>query len=156
MAQKTVKKAATKPAAKKTTAKKTPAKKTAVKKVVAAPSVVTAPVENVVHECGHECGCQCKCHGGKFGRFVRKLLLALIIFVLGFAAANVFCGNGPRGMRGPRVDFINGCVDMASVKCPELLQALSAMDADANGCISKSEYRAGKRELRRVMRAARN
>lgn len=156
MAQKTVKKVATKPAAKKTTVKKTPSARPAVKKVVAAPSVVTAPVENVVHECGHECGCQCKCHGGKFGRFVRKLLLALIIFVLGFAAANVFCGNGPRGMRGPRVDFVNGCVDMASVKCPQLVQMLSTADANADGCIARDEYRAAKREFRRAMRAARN
>ena len=153
MAQKTVKKvAAKKPAAKKTVVKKAAAKKPVAKKVVAAPAetVVVASAA----PCTHECGCGCKCHGG-FGRFVRKLLLALIIFILGFVAANMICGNGPRGMRGPRVEYVNGCVDMASVKCPELLQALPAMDADNDGCITKSEYKAGKRELRRAMRSER-
>lgn len=154
MAQKTVKKsAAKKPAAKKMVVKKAAAKKPVAKKVVAKP-VEPVVVAAAVTPCEHECGCKCKCHGG-FGRFLRRLLLALIIFILGFVAANMICGNGPRSMRGPRVEYINGCVDMASVKCEKMLQALPAMDADNDGCITRAEYKAGKRELRRAMRAER-
>lgn len=155
MAQKTVKKAVTKPAAKKAVVKKAAVKKPVAKKTVKID--VEPMVAPEMHQCAHECQCHAKCGGGcRFGRFVRKLLLALIIFALGFAAANVFCGNGPRSMRGPRVDFVNGCVDMASVKCPQLTQMLANADANSDGCISREEYRAAKREFRRAMRAARN
>ncbi len=159
MATKTVKKTATKTAAtKKAPAKKTVAKKTVAKK--AAPEKKIVAAAPVAHECpcGHDCKCgaECKCahHGGcKFGRFVKKLIVFLIIFALGFAAAK-FCPCNKRGamMRGPRVEFVNGCLDASSVKCPKLVESLPAMDINQDGCITRDEFRAVKREMRREIR----
>lgn len=158
MAQKTVKKAAAKPAA----AKKAPvkkaapaAKKPAVKKAVApAPKAVAAPVmEKHGCGCGHDCGCggNCGCRkGSRFGRFMRKLVWFIIIFALGFAAAKLCC-CGPRHY-GPRVHFTNGCLDVSSVKCPKLAQALPAMDINQDGCITRDEFRAVKRQMRAEVR----
>ena len=156
-AKKTVKKPVAKPAtAKKTTVKKTAAKKPAAKKVVVEEVKEVAPE---MHECacGHECkcdrDCKCGCHGGsKFGRFIMKLIIVLIIFALGFAAAKFV--DGGRDFRGPRVDFDNGCLDVSSVKCPEMQAVLPIMDVDGDGCITRDEYRAVKQEMRRQMRAA--
>lgn len=164
MAQKTVKKAAAKPAAaKKAPVKKTVAvKKPAAKKATAKEVKMTAPVmEKMPCGCGadchcksgHDCGCgaQCRCHGGsRFGRFMRKLVLFLIIFALGFAAAKLCC-CGPRH-HGARMHFVNGCLDAASVKCPKLVEALPAMDINGDGCITRDEFRAVKRQMRAEVR----
>lgn len=72
-------------------------------------------------------------------------------FALGFAAAKL-CGPDC-GFRGPRVEFANGCLDVASVKCPRVQDALPAMDIDQDGCITRAEYDAVKTELRRHIRA---
>lgn len=127
-----VKKAATKKttAAKKTVIKEAAVKKPAVKKttVKKAPvqelkQVAPAPEMNDTKcACGSECtcgaDCKCKRSGSKFGRFMWKLIVALIIFALGFAAAKL-CGPDC-GFRGPRVEFANGCLDVTSVKCPRV------------------------------------
>ncbi len=147
---------AKKPAVKKTVA----AKKTAAKKTV---KQATAPQVNesiVVSEmptckCGANCNCgpDCKCTrgGSRFGRFMIKLIMVLIIFALGFGAAKLLdCDE----FRGPRVDFDNGCLDVASVKCPQLQMALPVMDINQDGCITREEYRAVKAEMHRQMRAA--
>lgn len=155
--KKTVKKVAAKPA----TVKKTTVKKSAAKKKPAAKKVVVEDIKEVspeVHECacGHECKCghDCQCAhrsgGAKFGRFMMRLIIVLIIFALGFAAAK-FMG-GTCGLRGPRVDFDNGCLDVSSVKCPQMQSLLPIMDIDKDGCITREEYRAIKKELRRQMR----
>ena len=153
-------------AAKKTVAKKATVKKPAVKKTVpqaakpdtaAMKHVVAAPVEAHAPQCpcGPECKCggDCKCarRGSRFGRFVIKLIVALIIFALGFAAAKLV-DNG-RAF-GPRVDFDDGCLVVSSVKCPQLQALLPVMDMDQDGCISREEFRAVNAELRRQMRAA--
>lgn len=155
MAQKTVKKTTAKPAATKKApvkkaapaAKKTVAKKAAVKEVKMA-----APVMEM-HKCGCgadcHCGSACKCGGSKFGRFMRKLILFVIIFALGFAAAQL-C-RGPHH-HGPRVHFVNGCLDVSSVKCPKLQSALPAMDINQDGCITRDEFRAVKRQMREEIR----
>lgn len=129
MAKKTVKKAV---------AKKAPAKKV-VKPAVAAP--VAAPAVAAAPACG--CGCGCKCGG--FGRFVKKLVVFLVIFALGFAAAK-FCPHmGKRFHKGP--EFVNGCMDVTKIKCPVMLEKIQTLDADANGCITREEFRAGKKEM---------
>ncbi len=151
MAQKTVKKT-TAPATKKAPVKKAPAKKTV--KKVAAPEMKMATSAPVMHGCG--CGADCKCCGGckcggsKFGRFVKKLVIFLVIFALGFAAAKLCCG-GPRH-HGPRVHFTNGCLDASTVKCPKLLDALPAMDINQDGCITRDEFRAVKQQMRAEIR----
>lgn len=149
---------------KKTTAKKTVTKKTvaakkpAVKKSVkkAAPELqetIVAP-EMPKCKCGENCACgaDCKCGrgGSRFGRFMIKLIMVLIVFALGFGAAKLLDCNE---FRGPRVDFDNGCLDTSSVKCPRLQLALPAMDIDRDGCITREEYRAVKSEMHRQMRA---
>lgn len=149
---------------KKTTAKKTVTKKTvaakkpAVKKSVkkAAPELQeTIVVQDMPKcKCGENCACgaDCKCgrSGSRFGRFMIKLIMVLIVFALGFGAAKLLDCNE---FRGPRVDFDNGCLDASSVKCPRLQLALPAMDIDRDGCITREEYRAVKSEMHRQMRA---
>lgn len=156
MATKTTKKTTVKPAAaKKAPAKKVVAKKPAAKKPAAPKKIVAAAP--VAHECacGHncQCGAECKCHHGcKGARFLKKLVIFLVIFALGFAAAKL-CPCNKRGMmRGPRVNFVEGCLDAASVKCPKLVEALPAMDINQDGCITRDEFRAVKREMRREIR----
>ena len=76
-----------------------------------------------------------------------KLIMVLIVFALGFGAAKLLdCQNA----RCPRADFDNGCLDVSSVKCPRLQNALPAMDANADGCITREEYRTVVRDLRRA------
>ena len=107
-----------------------------------------------MHTCGCgadcHCGSACKCGGSKFGRFMRKLVLFVIIFALGFAAAKLCC-CGPRH-HGPRMHFVNGCLDVASVKCPKLAEALPAMDINQDGCITRDEFRQVKRNMRAEIR----
>ncbi len=140
MATKTTKKAAVKPVAKKTTVKKS------VKRVAAKPVM---PEMNAC-ACGHDC----KCHARRctFGRVVKKIVIFAIIFALGFAAAK-FCPCGKKPcFRGPRVNFVEGCLDASSVKCPKLVEALPAMDINGDGCITHDEFHAVKREMRREIR----
>ena len=135
-AAKTVKKAAP--------AKKTVAKKTVAKKAIAPelkPVIIAAPE---THECGcgNNCPCGCKC-GCRGVRFFKKFVVILIVFALGFVAAKMCCG-------GPRPTFVNGCMDVASVKCPKLQNALPMMDMDNDGCITKAEFKAFKHQMRRA------
>lgn len=155
MAQKTVKKAAVKPAAKKAPVKKAApaAKKPVAKKAAVKEVKMTAPVmENHACGCGADCHCcgGCKCGASKFGRFVRKLVIFLIIFALGFAAAKLCCG-GPRH-HGPRMHFVNGCLDSSSIQCPKMLEALPAMDINQDGCITRDEFRQVKKNMRAEIR----
>ena len=152
--------------AKKTvTTKKTTTKKAAVKKAApqvtkpdatAKKQVATEPVVEAHAPqcpCGPECKCggDCKCarRGSRFGRFVIKLIVVLIIFALGFAAAKLV-DNG-RAF-GPRVEFDDGCLVVSSVKCPQLQALVPVMDMDQDRCISREEFRTVTAELRRQMR----
>ena len=139
---------------KKVTSKKTVTKKAAVKKTVKAAaaqeSVKQAPMaEEKICKCGPDC--KCAHRGSKCARFMLKLIIVLLVFALGFAAARFVDAN--RGFRGPRVDFYNGCLDVASVDCPKLQAVLPMMDINHDGCITHEEYRAVKKELERQMRA---
>jgi len=157
MAEKTPKKpvvkktTATKPAAaKKPVAKKAPAKKAVAKKTPAVKSVAAAPVVEK-HACGceHTCACggECACAKKKctFGRFLKKLVLFIIIFALGFATAKMCCCN-KRGKMGPRPEFDNGCL---VVKCPKLAEMAPMMDADHDGCITPAEFKAARKHMKR-------
>lgn len=150
MAEKTTKKVTVKkPVAKKTvskttTAKKPVAKKAPVKKVATAPVVEKFP-------CGCDAGCacggECTCAKKKctFGRFLKKLILVLIIFALGFAAAKMCCCDKP-GKMGPRPEFENGCL---VVKCPKLAEMVPMMDTNHDGCVSREEFRAMRKHAKR-------
>ena len=109
-------------------------------------------------KCGANCACGAKCpcmRRGGFGRFVKKLLVLAIVFVLGFVTAKMVSEHRPnfkKAFGGPRVHFVNGCLDKESVKCPKLAEALPAMDINGDGCITREEYRAVKKRMRREIR----
>lgn len=151
MAEKTTKKATTakKTVAKKTVSKPAAAKKTAAKKAPAKKVVVAPVVEKFPCGCDKGCACggECACAKKKctFGRFLKKLVLVLIIFALGFASAKMCC-NGKRGKMGPRPEFENGCL---VVKCPKLAEMVPMMDTDANGCVSREEFKAARKHMKR-------
>ena len=147
MAEKSVKKTATKKTvAKKSVSKPAVAKKTTVKKAtkVVAPAVETYP-------CGCNAGCACgghcaehSCCGKKkcsFGRFLKKLVVFLIIFALGFATAKMCCFN-KSGKMGPRPEFENGCL---VIKCPKMAERAEMMDTNKDGCINREEFRAARK-----------
>lgn len=157
MAQKTVKKVAAKPVAKKTPVKKAATKKPAAKKSAVKEVKMTTPMAEMHTcgcgagcHCGASCGCgtACKCGGSRFGRFVRKLIFVVIVFALGWFAASMQCGKH----HGPRMHFVNGCLDVSSVNCPKLQNVLPAMDINQDGCITRDEFRAVKRRMRAEVR----
>jgi hypothetical protein len=154
--QAAVKPVAKKAPVKKAVAAKAAAKKTAAVKVapIAAENVVaTAPVEAPAAKgCG--CGCGGKCCCGRFGRFVKKLVIFAIIFALGYATAEVWNpGHYFKGFRGPRVEFVNGCVDFARISCPEMAARSAQADTNGDGCVSKAEFRAAQKQMRKEFRA---
>ncbi|MDR1207022.1 MAG: hypothetical protein LBK26_01250 [Rickettsiales bacterium] len=113
--------------------------KKTVKKVVAkaaakpAPKAVAPVADSVCN-----CGCACGCRGG-FWRFVKKLIIFAIIFALGFAACK-FCCCGHHGMKKHmRFAFVEGCLDVSKIKCPEMLQKVMAANANGDDCITKEE-----------------
>ena len=128
----------------KQTAKTTAPKKTVAKKTAAKPATkktttkkVAAPVvEHTPCCCEHKCGC--KCHHGKF---IKKLVLFVIIFALGFASAKLCCCHQKHKMM-PRPEFDNGCL---VVKCPKLAKMVPMMDTDKNGCVTVEEFKAAKK-----------
>ncbi len=138
--------------AKKTTTKKAVSKKTTVKttstKKTPAKKAETPVVE--MHPCGCDkhcpCGgnCQCTKHHCSFWK---KLIVALIFFALGFAAAKMVpC---PKRGKMPKPEFNNGCL---VVRCPKMAEKLPQIDVNSDGCIDKAEFKAFKKEMRRERR----
>ena len=119
-------------------------KKTTVKKV----AVKQAPV--MEHKC--ECGEHCHCHGR--AHWVKHVIVWAIIFALGVVCGKMVCcgGHGPKHMPKMQPVFVNGCLDMESIKCPKMQEKLAAADIDGNECISVKEYRSVKKEMRKEMR----
>ncbi len=123
------------PTKKKTNAR--PAAKRATK-----PVAVTAPEM-------HECHCGCRCTP------LKKCFYLGGMFILGFLVA-YFCAC-PCHKYGPKMHkmhpvFVNGCMDMESVKCPKMREDAIRMDINEDGCISEAEFRAAKRAMRRNAR----
>ncbi len=154
MAEKTTKKTV----AKKVTAKKTVSKPVATKKPVAkkaAPKKVAPVAEKHACGCDSKCACggECACAKKKctFGRFLKKLIVIFIIFALGFVAAKMCCCDG-RGKFGPRPKFENGCL---VVKCPKMAQMVPMMDVDNDGCVTRGEFKAAKKQMKHKNRPAR-
>lgn len=156
MAEKTKKTVAKKPATKKTTAKAAPAKKTVAKKTAPAKKSPVKKVEAPVVEmhtcgCGHSCPCggNCECKKHHCG-FWKKLVVVLVFFALGFAAAKMMpC---PKRGKMPKPEFENGCL---VVKCPKIAEKLPQIDVNSDGCVDKAEFKAFKKEMRREHRAQR-
>jgi len=114
---------------------KKPAAKVVAKKNTKA-AVVAAKPE--LHE--YHCGCSC----GP----VKKTIILTCMFLLGFAVAKfAFCDCKACHHRFAKEHpvFVNGCLDMQSIKCPKMQEMLANADMDADGCVSVSEFNAVKR-----------
>ena len=135
MPQKTTKKAATKPVAKKAPAKK-PAKKVVKPAPVAKPVVAEIPMPDPY----------CHCTKRKRNMILTSVFIAS--FVLGMLVYGAFFCGCPHHKHMPRPHFVNGCMDVTSVKCPKMLNDLPTIDANGDGCITKQELRAAKRAIR--------
>ncbi len=157
MAEKTTKKTTVKkPVAKKTVSKPAATKKAPAKKAPVKKAVATTVVEK--YPCGCDKGCACGGNCGEhghcakkkctFGRFLKKLILVLIIFALGFAAAKMCCCD-KRGKMAPRPKFENGCL---VVKNPKMAEMIPMMDTDANGCVTREEFKAARKHHKRTPR----
>lgn len=97
----------------------------------------------------HEFHCGCKCTPLKKACYLGGM------FILGFLVAFfLVCPCHKHGPKMPRIHpvFVNGCLDMESIKCPKMQEELAMADVDGNGCVTEEEFRATKREMRREMR----
>ena len=148
MAEKTTKKV-TKKVATKTATKKAPVKKTVTKKAPAKKTV--APVVEM-HPCGCDKGCpcggHCECKKHHCG-FWKKLIVMVVFFALGFAAAKMMpC---PKRAKMPKPQFDdNGCL---VVKCQKMIEKMPEIDLNNDGCVDKAEFKAFKRTMHRPMPA---
>ena len=116
-------------------------------------TVRTAPAKTMVKAAApetHEVHCGCKCTP------LKKAMYLGGMFILGLAVAKfAFCPcphHHQMKMNRMHPVFVNGCLDMESIKCPKMQEELATADTDANGCISEEEFRAAKHEMRREMR----
>ena len=125
----------TKKVATKRVAKKTPAKK-AVKKV-AKPVVAPKPVVKEIALPDPYCHCT---------KRKRNCILTCVFtgaLLLGILICHLFICDCPH-KRAPKLNFVNGCLDTASVKCPKLLEELPAIDVNNDGCVTHEELKAAK------------
>jgi len=126
--------------------KKAPAKKP-VKKVVK-PAVVVKPVVDEIPLPDPYCHCT---------KRKRNTILTCVFtgsFIIGFLVSQLFFCGCCHKKHIPRVQFVNGCVDVTTVKCPKMLEDLPVIDADHDGCITKKELRAAKKMMRRHAKPA--
>ena len=126
----------------KKTVKKSPAKKPAKKVVKPAVAAVAKPAFVNIPEPERYCHCT------KRKRNTILTCVAAGFFLLGFLTYHLFfCPSHPHHFK-PKMNFVNGCVDVTSIKCPKMLENLPAMDVDHDGCITKAELRASKKMMR--------
>ncbi|MBR5903909.1 MAG: hypothetical protein IKZ49_00045 [Alphaproteobacteria bacterium] len=121
----------TKKVIKKTTAKK-PVKKATVK-----------PAVETTKPC--ECGCGCCCHHHGAAHVLKKIIILAIVFALGMVAGKAFNFGAPRHHQ-PMFHpvFTNGCLDMATIKCPKMQENILKADVNGDGCVSVEEWKAAK------------
>ena len=128
----------------KKTPKKMPIKKMAMKQPVA-----------MTHDCGCEHNCPCGCHKHGAAHLIKHIIVWAIIFALGMACGKMMnCRYGKKMFRPmPQPVFTNGCLDMASIKCPKMSEEIVVADVNADNCISVEEYKAWRRANKTKMRA---
>ena len=94
--------------------------------------------------CGNDCMCGCHKHGSM--HIVKHIIVWAIIFALGLACGKMMnCGHHRKMPPKMQPVFTNGCLDMASVKCPKMSEQLQKADVNGDNCISVEEYKAWKR-----------
>ena len=116
-------------------------KNTAVKKA--------APVRE--HNCVHDCPCGCHKHG--MGHRIKHVVILLLVFILGYACGKMFwfgpmhhpmMPHMPHMQHMQRPVFINGCLDMQSIKSQKMQEVLMSADVNGDACVSEEEYKAFK------------
>jgi len=128
----------------KQTTKKSNVKKTAVK---------PNPVMEHQCGCGHDCPCGCHKHGAMHA--VKHIIVWAIIFALGMACGKMMNCNHGKKFKMPRQMqpvFTNGCLDVTSIKCPQMQEEVVAADVNADNCISIEEYKTWKKANKQNMR----
>ena len=117
-------------------------KKTTAKKATKNIKPVAAPAP-ALHEYHYGCSC------GP----MKKTIILSCMFLLGFAVAKfAFCSCRYRfehKMAHEHPIFVDGCLDIESIKCPQMQEIMANADMDADGCISVSEFNAVKRIMYR-------
>ena len=81
----------------------------------------------------------------------RNMILTCVFtgaLIIGFVISQLFFCGCCHKKHMPRVQFVNGCVDVNSIKCPKMLEDLPAMDTDNDGCVTRTELRAAKKMMR--------
>ena len=98
------------------------------------------------HECGCGRDCPCGCHKHGSMHIVKHIIVWAIIFALGMACGKMMnCGHNRKMHRSIQPVFTNGCLDIASIKCPKMSEEIVAADVNADNCISVEEYKAWKK-----------
>ena len=126
---------------KKTVSKKTTAKK-AVKKVVKPAATVKPVIAEIPMPDPY-------CHCTKRKRNCILTCVSITGLVVGFLIAHFFFCDCPHHKRAPQLEFVNGCVNAESIKCPKLLEELPAIDIDHDGCVTKDELHTAKKAMRK-------
>ena len=115
-------------------------KKTTVKKTTVKPTPV------MKHECGCGDGCMCGCHKHGTAHLVKHIIVWAIIFALGMACGKMMNCNHPKKMWNKMQPvFTNGCLDIASIKCPKMSEEIIKADVNGDNCISVEEYKVWKK-----------
>lgn len=124
-------------------------KKKPVKKTVAAASrpAPKAPVNKPkIDKEQMDCKCTCRSHHECFKRFLTFVFGAIV-------GAAVCCGmhcDGRYGkflgrkFMGPKMEFVNGCLDTSRFECAERVEQMQLKDANKDGCITKEEMMAAR------------
>ena len=134
MPTKTTKKTATK-----SVAKKAPVKKSVKKVATPAPVIKPAATAEIPLPSAY-------CHCTKRKRNTILTCVSITCLILGFMISHFFfCCDCAHHKRMPKLQFVDGCVDVQSIKCPKMLQELPVIDADHDGCVTRAELRAAHR-----------
>ncbi|MCL2737539.1 MAG: hypothetical protein FWE17_01595 [Alphaproteobacteria bacterium] len=95
------------------------------------------------------CTCAVPCTQRK-GGWAKRLFWLIVAFALGFAAC-FFCPVAQQhragGMMRHNFDD-NGCLIVEKIRCPERVQRLMAADLNRDGCITRAELKAWRKEHR--------
>lgn len=118
------------------------------KKIVKKTAVKPAPVAEKTCACGKDCPCGCHKHGA--AHLLKHIIIWAIIFALGMVCGKMMdCGHAHKKMpQRLHPVFTNGCLDMQSIECPKMQEALLKADVNGDECISVEEYRAVKKEMK--------
>ena len=110
------------------------------------------PISAMKHECSCGDNCMCGCHKHGTAHFIKHIIVWAIIFALGMACGKMMnCGHHKKMQYKMRPVFTNGCLDMASIKCPKMSENIVKADINGDDCISIEEFKVWKKANRSMM-----